>query len=241
MFDGRIYVMGMTTDGFPIMTYMKDGGTEWVQPVAVGNASTFPLDVTLSDRTIRNANQCSFDVRFNEKAKREARVFCTRFGDNGDLFLEGSAVDGDLTPNPQNPFFAEGGPVDGWTTKGTPGVQFDPIVKAFHGDDPEGPPAEWQVIWRSTQENPNGNTISVHQGSPSYVSGFGVLLQFQLIVEQVPCSTKALGNYWGDYTDLGTMAIPLADTWITPFTQNFSGCDFEGPFTADMHVGAVSF
>jgi hypothetical protein len=113
-----------------------------------------------------------------------------------------------------------------------------------------GNPPVWKLVYLSREENPNGNTVSVQQGNLVQApNGSRTLVGSTLVEPQVPCTAQTVTNihdpfaYWGDYNDLISLPSSPANSprFITTFTDNRTGCDFRGKWTADMHVSVAVF
>jgi hypothetical protein len=245
-FGPRLYLLGHDREYGVRATYLEPGSETWSPPRRVANFVDAYSKVTLSDgRTIRRANQFSFDIGLNPQTKEnELRVVATRQDANDKRYIQVFTCHPDLTPNQYNPDAADCDAPPGWSTMDTPGDQWSPLLKVA------GSPPKWKLAWRTRQSDPDGNVIGHRQGNLTILpNGDKILVGLELVEPQVPCNAQDLSNpndtgYWGDYDDLTNLITPLDfntgnPRFVTAFTDNRSGCDFRTRWTADMHVGAA--
>ena len=245
-FGPRLYLLGHDREYGVLATYLEPGSETWSPSRRVANFVDAYSKITLSDgRTIRRANQFSFDIGLNSQTKEnELRVVATRVDANDKRYLQVFTCPSDLTPDQYNPDAADCDAPPGWSTMDTPGDQWSPLLKVA------GSPPNWKLVWRTRQSDPDGNVIGHRQGNLTVLpNGDKVILGFELVEPQVPCNAQDLNNpndtgYWGDYDAITHLIAPQdfntdSPRFVTAFTDNRSGCDFRTKWTADMHVGAA--
>jgi hypothetical protein len=247
IFERHLYILGHQTDGMVFASRLDLDNTTavWSTPQSVNNAAAVvePL-VVLSDRSIRTANQFSFDIGMNpQTAMNELRVATTR-KENNKLFIELSTCPADLS--------AGCSPEPRWTTGALPGDQWNPMLKV------SGTPALWKLVFLSRDSAPNGHWVSVRHGNLAVTpepapNGTRILATSELIEPQIPCtqqdplvnpSDQNNRGYWGDYNEMASLRAPgdltgPSPRFIAMFTDNRTGCDFRKRFIAYMHDGAA--
>ncbi len=247
----RLYIVGMRLDGRPMASFLElaaDGPQQWSPPRVIGNVGVVGFEVNLADRKVRQANQFSFGIGPAQDGETaELRLLYTRINAaSGRFELETVVCDPNLPPHPQDPQFADCGVVTGWSRPNLPFDEFSPLLTVA------GNPPAWKAVWLSRQPDPSGVQIQARHGNLAELPGGArVFISQPLVPAQTPCSAGDPGDandseYWGDYNDLvslGTLADALGPNprFFSPFTDNLTGCDFRGYWTADMHVGGVVF
>ena len=246
-FGPRLYLLGHDVYANVLATYLDPGSATWSPSRRVANIVNFAEPITLSDgRTIRTANQFSFDIGLNPQTEaNELRVAVTH-KQAGTLkrYLQVYNCPWDLPPAQFDRDVTDCDAPAGWSTVNAPGDQWSPLLKVA------GSPPKWKLVWRSRGSDPDGNVIGHRQGDLFVLpNGDKILVGLQLVEPQVPCNAQDLSNpnapgYWGDYDDLTNLIAPLdfntgSPRFVTAFTDNRSGCDFRTKWTADMHVGAA--
>ena len=239
IFNRHLYILGHEANGvvFASRLDLDDPMAVWSTPQAVSRDAVVQPEVLLSDRSIRTANQFSFDIGMNpQTAMNELRVAITRRSEDNKLFIELSRCPTDLSTNCSV--------ATGWTTGALPGDQWNPMLKV------SGTPALWKLVFMSRDSAPSGNVVSVRHGNLAVLpDSTRILSTSELIEPQIPCTAQdpsdpSSGGYWGDYNELTNLRAPGDLTgpeprFIATFTDNRAGCNFRGRFTADMHVGAA--
>jgi hypothetical protein len=249
--NNRLYIVAQRAgSGHHMATFLEGNDTTWKPPLIISYPSPIGLTVTLSDRNVREANQFSYALAFNEDADRdELRILQTRQDpETGKLFVYVVSCDADLLPS------AEPGVAicanTGWSTADVEGDQFAPLLFRAGGElGPDFAPTVWKAVWLSREEDPSGNVLEVRQANLATIGAPPVQVLFDsgLVVPQVPCSTDDSPGYWGDYNDLTQLIKPqdmlVSTRFITAFSRNGTAgeCDFRTEWTADMHVGAIVF
>jgi hypothetical protein len=231
-----LYVGAMRDDG---RVYLNRYTNSWGKPVVASLPTAGNPDVPLSDRSIRTAYQFSFDVGTPSQNGNDAvrMLYTIKDSDSNKLYVRGSYCPLDLSGCKDAPQWG--------TTPGNlnlKGQQFNPRVRAFQGFFSIEP--EWKAVYESTDDDPNGNTVSFKEGNLAVLpNGSRVFLPFNLVKGQVVCPD--LRGYWGDYDDLQFAGFDEDSTvprFILSHSDSTKGCPTRWKYTSNhLHVSSVVF
>jgi len=244
IFGNRLYVLAHRSDGVVLASFLEIGTSTFSDPLAVSLTADVNFTAFLSDRALRTANQFSFDVgNGSATSGAELRVAITRIlGEK--RHIEVYRCSRDLLPLPGFPGVAQCEFAIPWSSIEERGDNWSPLLKVA------GVPPVWKLVYLSREENPEGNTVSVQQGNLVILpDGTRSFVGSKVVDPQVPCNSQNVGfaadpgGYWGDYNDLTNLLSSPANSqrFVTPFTDNRTGCDFRGKWTAEMHVSVAVF
>jgi hypothetical protein len=250
-FGSRLYIVGISSNRVILGSYLDlaPGSTgQWSPPRVLAYYGVPYMTLELSDRTVRFADQFSYAIGPDESGEGDVlRVIHTYENPaTGRFSLHTMTCPADLRPRPGAPLYADCAEEPGWTHTGLAFDEFGPLLAVA------GTPSRWKALWLGRSSSPNGNRIDVIQGNLAVLpGGTKVLIGQEIVRPQTPCSAGDLADstdthYWGDYNDLiqlGALSDYVGPTprFFSPFTDNRDGCDFQGYWTADMHVGGVVF
>jgi hypothetical protein len=195
-----------------------NNSTTWLGQVTIATGVASSNTLPLQSRTLRQANQFSFDVGQNLNAQTRLRVMFTASTGTSHQ-MRTRECNADLTGCADAPWVAAVMP-----------EQRSPSLRHFN--------RRWVATWWGTAPQFFGNTVF------SFAGMLGETSPFPITVREIggtgnPCDSQhpSKGNYWGDYNEIDAFA---GGAFFAPITTNGGACRFQGPWTADMHVrGAV--
>jgi hypothetical protein len=124
-------------------------------------------------------------------------------------------------------------PLDGWSTRGQPGDEYEPSLAFDNG--------HWVAMWRQTGApgSATGGKVAVMAGELGLSNGNRVLTKRTLSLPVVPCFYgDASFARWGEYDHIGSFGD---GRFLAAYTVNGPGCRFQGTWTSDQHVGGSVF
>jgi hypothetical protein len=242
--EQALYAAALDANGITWITrWRTDFG--WSPPRVASLTTAGNPIIQLSDRKLRTAYQFSFDVgapTFGQDDQafddRIRVVYTVKDPDTQKLYVRGAVCDIELKNNCKD--------VPQWgTTPGNlnvKGQQFSPSVRAYRGSVGQEP--GWKVTYLSTDDDPQGNTVSIKQGNLARLAnGTALFVPFGLVKGQVICPDNR--GYWGDYNELQVMGVEKGSTiprFIMPYSDSTKGCPTRWEFTSqELHVSAVTF
>jgi hypothetical protein len=241
--SGRLYVAAQRSDGLVIASYLKPDGTWHPRKIVSNPAVIAPTILLGGDRNIRTANQWDFDVtRATDGGPQDwqLRAVYVRRNASNKHYIEGVKCKGDL-PGTSNPEVADCTVPPAWNLELVyPGDSFNPVLRAAD----EGFVFNYFADYRLTflnRPNPNNQTLIYYRGQ-LVDNGYGPGPELQ--GPATPCSTLSSAGdtgYWGDYNDMSFKMVNGQATFVGTFTQNDESCDYRSSWTAEMHVGAVTW
>jgi hypothetical protein len=238
--DGQSLYVGALSNSDGRLYLNRYSGGSWGRAIVASlPVAAYVGELPLADRKLRFSHSFSFDVgASSQEGDDGVRVLYTERDPNTQrYYVRGTRCRVDLLKCTDTP---------GWgTTPGNfrlRGQQFSPNVRAFPGFFGLAP--VWKATYLSTDDDPNGNSVSVKEGNLVITSnGTPLFIPFNLVDSLLVCPD--LRDYWGDYQDLGFAGFGKDSTtarFVYAHTDSSSGCLTRWEYTSNrVHVSAVFF